>query len=164
MPAEGLLEFGGPLVYHAHFMTFTLYLICKHPFYHQDGTLVPYLSENGTMNCHDSALVDGTCDTRGSLNGWTLLMPPLGFALGPWAASRPCSCVDHTRFSVTTSLEQEMPKHLSSVWLSLSTRGWLESSWGKTMRKREDRGVEKKKGGPDGPPGPLSWWLYQGSG
>lgn len=32
VPAQGLLEFGGPLVYHADFMTLTLYRIHKDPF------------------------------------------------------------------------------------------------------------------------------------
>ena len=53
VPAQGLLELGGPLVYHADFITFMLYLNCKCLFFSfkMEYSSLTHLSENGTMNC-----------------------------------------------------------------------------------------------------------------
>lgn len=154
MPAEGLLEFGGPLVYHAHFMTFTLYLICKHPFLSSRWNTGP-LSENGTMNCHDSALVDGTCDTRGSLNGWTLLMPSW-LCIGTMGCEPPLQlCRPYKVFSHHFLGARDAQTFVLSVALPIHKR-MVRKFLGKDNEKK-DRGVEIKKGGPDGAPGLLSW-------
>ena len=65
VPAQGLLELGGPLVYHADFITFMLYLNCKCLFFFlQDGIQFSHsLIRKWNYELRDSVLAEGICNT-----------------------------------------------------------------------------------------------------